>query len=273
MALGRRDKGYAGLICGLLLAVTNAATVLAQASRDETPVTGGPGAVPPLPADAPMPSSEPRNFEGTWAAEYFATPIGHDMYGRPVPLNAAGQKIVDRRVAADKAGIPYANPSNVCRPPSLPWQLIMNPFTVHQSKDWLELSFFYFHSRWNIAMDSSQALPPGGYLGSSVAHWDGETLIVETSGFKQAQWLDFKGTPASKDAKLTQRIRKVNTDKWYLEIIHTLDDPKYYTRPWSWAGLYAWHPDQLIYGEFNCEEQVGRNADSAIAGFLVEPAD
>jgi hypothetical protein len=58
----------------------------------------------------------------------------------------------------------------------------------------------------------------------------GDTLVVETNGFKEGMWLTTRGSSMSKNAKLTQRIRKVKSgDKWYLEMIYTLDDPTYYT--------------------------------------------
>ena len=61
-------------------------------------------------------------------------------------------------------------------------------------------------------------------------------------------------------------------DSWYLEDIFTLDDPTYYTRPWSWARDYAWHPDLTFFAEYNCELQTG--AKGGLTPNLVpEPKD
>jgi hypothetical protein len=109
-------------------------------------------------------------------------------------------------------------------------------------------------------------------MGSSVGHWDGDTLVVETSGYKDGIWVDVFGTPASKNARLTQRIRKIKTDHWFLEIVSTLHDPTYYTRPWSWARDYAWRPDMTLFHEYNCELQTGA-PDGVDSSLVPEPQD
>jgi len=57
----------------------------------------------------------------------------------------------------------------------------------------------------------------------------------------------------SAEAKLTNRIRKVHLGAqqgdWSLEVITTVDDPAYYTRPWSWATAYVWRPDKAPVSE------------------------
>jgi hypothetical protein len=108
----------------------------------------------------------------------------------------------------------------------------------------------------------------------SVGRWEGDTLVVETTRFKQDMWLDTVGTPASRDAKLTTRLRKVNLgDRWYLEALFTLDDPRYYTRPWSWTLPYYWSPDKAKIVEYNCEEQMGDRGANRNAGLVPEPQD
>jgi len=62
--------------------------------------------------------------------------------------------------------------------------------------------------------------------------------VVESSGFKQALWMDVDGTPVSANGKLIQRIRKVDNGDHadhapFLEIETTVVDPTYYTRPWT----------------------------------------
>ena len=143
------------------------------------------------------------------------------------------------------------------------------PFQIFQSKDRIDILFEEYHGALQIFMDPAQAAP-AGYMGRSIAHWDGDTLVVETSGFKDGLWLDVNGTPASKDAKLTQRIRKFKTNRWALEVIFTLDDPTYYTRPFSWVRDYAWRPDYAIFREYNCEEQTGAGVDPSLVPEPIE---
>ena len=73
--------------------------------------------------------------------------------------------------------------------------------------------------------------PNPSWNGYSTGHWDGDTLVVETNGFQEGQWLDRAGSPLTESAKMTERIRRPNYGT--LEIELTVDDPKAYTKPWT----------------------------------------
>jgi hypothetical protein len=73
--------------------------------------------------------------------------------------------------------------------------------------------------------------PNPSWRGNSSGRWDGDTLVVETNGFRDGQWLDMGGSPLTDAAKLTERFRRI--DYGHMEIEITLDDPKAYTRPWT----------------------------------------
>jgi hypothetical protein len=230
--------------------------------------------VRPLPADAPLPSSDPRNFEGTWHGDRLLAQIGTDMFGDRIPFNALGQKIADRRYKAQETGQPFVNASARCRPVGLHWQLMADPIHIHQTDSWLDLTVYHHHARFYIFLDPKLAMSEPQYNGVSVGHWEADTLVVETTKFKLDAWLDTVGTPASKDAKLTTRFRKVHLgDRWYLEALFTLEDPKYYTRPWSWTLPYYWSPDRAKIAEYNCEEQMGDRGANRNAGLVPEPQD
>jgi hypothetical protein len=93
--------------------------------------------------------------------------------------------------------------------------------------------------------------PQPGYNGYSVGKWDGDTLVVESIGFKDGLWLDITGTPLTDAAKVTERFRRPNFGN--LEIQVTIDDPKAYTKPWSIVvnQTIALDTDML---EFVCQE-------------------
>jgi hypothetical protein len=67
--------------------------------------------------------------------------------------------------------------------------------------------------------------------GYSVGKWEGDTLVVQTIGFKDGMWADRSGSPLTDEAKITERIRRPSYGK--LEIELTVDDPKAYTAPWT----------------------------------------
>lgn len=242
----------------------------------------GPGGLPPrppLPADAVMPSSDPRDLQGTWVNTLpLAFRAQNDMYGAPAPYTMAGAHVIARRVKSLKDGKPFINASATCRPPGPQWQRDLNfPFLIVQAPDHIEFIFEEYHGRWNILLDPTAAASSGQkeYMGRSVGHWDGSTLVVETSGFKQAIWLDVDGTPLSASGKLIQRIRKVNDGGHvpFLEIVTTIIDPTYYTGPWSIVRAFGWVPHQAVFAEYNCEEQVGDPSVAADAGLVPEPKD
>ena len=73
--------------------------------------------------------------------------------------------------------------------------------------------------------------PQPSWLGYSTGKWDGDTLVVQTAGFRDGLWADNNGTPLTGAAKVTERFRRPNFGK--LEIEVTVDDPKAYTKPWT----------------------------------------
>jgi hypothetical protein len=69
------------------------------------------------------------------------------------------------------------------------------------------------------------------WYGYSVGKWEGDTLVVETTGFRDLGWLDVEGSPLTTEGKLTERFRR--PDYGHLEIEVTIDDKKAYTKPWT----------------------------------------
>jgi hypothetical protein len=93
--------------------------------------------------------------------------------------------------------------------------------------------------------------PQPNFNGYSVGKWDGDTLVVESIGFKDGLWLDISGTPLTDAAKVTERFRRPNFGDLKIEV--TVDDPKAYTKPWSIQvnQTMALDTDML---EFVCKE-------------------
>ena len=69
------------------------------------------------------------------------------------------------------------------------------------------------------------------WYGYSSGRWDGDTLVVQTSGFRDGLWADFNGSPLTDRARITERFRRPSYGR--LEVEVTVDDPKAYTRPWT----------------------------------------
>jgi hypothetical protein len=73
--------------------------------------------------------------------------------------------------------------------------------------------------------------PQPWWYGYSRGRWDGDTLIVDTTNFRDGGWLDINGSPLTDAAKMTERFRRPNYGTLTIEV--TVDDPKAYTKPWT----------------------------------------
>jgi hypothetical protein len=73
--------------------------------------------------------------------------------------------------------------------------------------------------------------PVPAWNGYSTARWDGDTLVIDSIGFRDDLWLDMAGSIISEKAKVRERIRR--PDYGHLQIEATVDDPKVYTKPWT----------------------------------------
>jgi hypothetical protein len=81
--------------------------------------------------------------------------------------------------------------------------------------------------------------PESRYYGYSVGHWDNDnTLVIDTTGLDERAWLDEAGHPRSAMAHIQERYTR--TDQYNLQLTVTVDDPKYYTKPWTFmrANFY-----------------------------------
>jgi len=81
--------------------------------------------------------------------------------------------------------------------------------------------------------------PESRYYGYSVGRWENDTtLVIDTTGVDERAWLDEEGHPRSSAAHIQERYTRV--DEYNLQLTVTVDDPKYYTKPWTWmrASFY-----------------------------------
>lgn len=79
---------------------------------------------------------------------------------------------------------------------------------------------------------------PNGY---SVGRWDGDALVVETTGLRDGTWLDRNGSPLTDAAQVTERFRRISYGR--VEIDVTVNDPKAYLRPWTVTLTQVLAPD------------------------------
>jgi len=103
-----------------------------------------------------------------------------------------------------------------------------------------------------------ETAPNPSWMGYSVGHWDGDTLVVESFGFNDKTWLDRNGHPHTEALRTTERYRR--RDFGHLEIEITLDDRAVYARPWTVALKAELDPDTELL-ESVCNENNKRSLE------------
>jgi hypothetical protein len=196
---------------------------------------------------------EPRvAAEGTGELPPSGSVFGNVGDGVPggAPYQPWAAELVKKRMADNSKDNPDAHclPMGVMQMTSHPYpkKIIQNPH---------EVILIYEGSGTTVRevfMDG-RALPPKDaepwWNGYSIGHWEGDTLVVETTGFMDDGWLDVRGSPLTSEGKLTERFRRPNYGSLVIEV--TIDDPKAYTKPFTATVNNRLLPDtQLI--EFVC---------------------
>lgn len=93
--------------------------------------------------------------------------------------------------------------------------------------------------------------PDPWWYGYSTGHWEGDTLVVQSAGFRDLGWLDVEGSPLTEMAHVVERFHR--PDFGHLEIDVTIDDPKAYTKPWTYTVRQHIMVDTELI-EFVCQE-------------------
>jgi hypothetical protein len=86
----------------------------------------------------------------------------------------------------------------------------------------------------------ARGFPDSRYYGYSVGHWDGDyTFVINTTGVDDRTWLDEAGHPHSSDARFEERYTRL--DQHNIQFVMTVDDPKFYTKPFEFLrGTFYW---------------------------------
>ena len=98
--------------------------------------------------------------------------------------------------------------------------------------------------------------PQPSWNGYSSGKWEGDTLVVDSIGFRDGLWLDVVGSPMTDAAKVRERIRR--PDYGHLEIDVSVDDSKAYTRPWTVTLKQAIVVDTELVDEICLENEKSR---------------
>ncbi len=166
--------------------------------------------------------------------------------GETIPLLPEAEKLMKSRQSKDD---PEANclPTGVPRIAPYPWRILQTPTHV----------FFLFegniHSYRQIFLNQTkhpEDLDPTWY-GHSIGHYEGDTLVIDTVGFNDRFWFDFRGHPHTTKLHTIERWTRKDLGTLVNEV--TIDDPGAYTRPFKLTFTATLQPrDELM--EYICQE-------------------
>ena len=128
-----------------------------------------------------------------------------------------------------------------------------NNYYIVQTKDYVTIMAELNHEVRIIPIDGRPHLPAGvtQWVGDSRGKWEGDTLVVETTGFNGKLWLDQIGHPTTDKLRVTERFTR--THYGHLRIDVTIDDPGAYSRPFTATYTATLEPDSEIM-EYICIE-------------------
>jgi len=177
-----------------------------------------------------------------------------DMNPAEWPIKPEAAAIAEER---QKSGRDFQ--TAYCLPGSIPAAIVTLSFKMIQARTEIVMIPGSGDPARQIYLDgrSLPKDPDPSWMGSSVGRWQGDTLVVETTGFNERAWLDGFGHPRSQAMKITERYRR--RDFGHMDVEVTFDDPKYYTRPFSFKTTLNLVPDSDVL-EYVCTENEKDNA-------------
>jgi hypothetical protein len=183
--------------------------------------------------------------KGDWNVPYIINMAtqGRAENGCPVivPFKPAALSLwEDRELRNKEAG----DPESFCLPPGVPRMMYTPyPMQIYQLPDRIVMVYEGGAHVWRLIWMDGRKLPNvddinPDFLGYSVGHWEGDTLVVEAVGFNHETWMDASGHPHGEKLKVTERYSRPDFNT--LRYSATIDDPEYYTEPWTVVTQATW---------------------------------
>jgi hypothetical protein len=235
---------------GIAAAFLFAASAHAQWLKYPTPqVPRAPDGKPSLSAPAPKTADGKPDLSGVWVTNPgYIGDLAKDLKSG-APFQPWAEALYKHRRETEGREDPqaYCVLSGVPRENVVPY-----PFKILNSTGEIIILYEALHSYRQIFMDGRPLPkdPNPTWMGYSVGHWDGDTLVVQSAGFVENNWLDNGGHPGTEALRLTERFHR--RDFGHIDLQMTIDDPKAYTKPWTVQLQFTAADTELI--EYVCDE-------------------
>ena len=176
------------------------------------------------------------------------------------------------------AAVPAAqanDPLKICDPPGFPRDDLHSLASIQILQTPLQVVILYARYKdWRVIWADGRELPKDPdptWDGYSTGKWaDNTTFVVETNGTDERTWLDNAGRPHSDALRVEERFHRVDHD--HMELTVTIDDPKFYTKPWLALDKqpFKLQPPDFTMSETRCSPSEMANYDSLVSAPIVK---
>jgi hypothetical protein len=189
-----------------------------------------PDGKPNLSAPAPRTPDGKPDLSGVWrgAGPIYRFNIAQDL--EPKDIQPWAEALFMQRVKESRRDSPLAH----CFPVSIPFHNFFSLTHIVQTPSVLVMLYESPNSPHRTVFTDGRDLPKDPnptWLGYSVGKWEGDTFVVTTAGFNDRGWLDSAGHPQTESLRVTERFRR--RDFGHMDFEMTIDDPKVFTRPFT----------------------------------------
>lgn len=221
---------------------------------------------------APRTADGKPNLNGIW--QVLDTSVNWDVQGHaasagPIAALGAAYSVPPGLGIVEGGEIPYLpaalakkkenfekraidDPEIKCYMPGVPRATYMPyPFQIFQSAKYVMIVYEYANAVRTIYMDNPGKAPNDSWMGWSVGHWEGDTLVVDVTGFNDQTWFDRAGDYHSDALHVVERYTPRSPDTLLYEA--TVEDPQVFSRPWKMSVPLYRHVEknaQLL--EYKC---------------------
>lgn len=233
----------------LITLLAGSGAVNAQDAFPSAFVGDEPKTVRPAPR---LPNGRP-DLSGYWKSSKLTKPmgnIGKDLPGFKLPFTPEGEKALQYNLTKT------IDPESLCNLGGNPRHSASGlPFMIQQTNNLTTFLYFYTYYRL-IPTDEGRKHsedPDPTYFGETVGRWEGDTLVVDGIGYKGTQvWIDENANPHSDALHTVEKWSRPDYDHLVHEV--TIEDPKYYTKPFKYTRTWlAGEPNQILK-EYACAE-------------------
>ncbi|HEV3039196.1 MAG TPA: hypothetical protein VHA33_15570 [Candidatus Angelobacter sp.] len=149
-----------------------------------------------------------------------------------------------------------SDPEIKCYLPGVPRATyVAQPFRIFQNDKQIFFAYQFAGAVRNIYLKDPGPAPVDSWMGQSVGHWEGDTLVVDVTGMNDQTWFDRAGNFHSDALHVVERYTLKNPDTIFYEA--TIEDPNVFTRPWKISmPLYRRQEKNAQLLDFKCVEFV-----------------